>query len=71
MRFFFLFIVFVSTKFIINFNTTYESCSVKRGLNPSAKSFDSCQPAQYAQSDIGRNFSSCQRIGLPRDTVGC
>ena len=35
----------------------YEPCSVKRGLNASAKSIEQCQPAQSAQADMDRNFS--------------
>ena len=35
----------------------YELFSVKKGLDASAKSIDSDQPAQSAQSDLGRNFS--------------
>ena len=38
--------------------TTYnEPCSVKMGLDSYAKSIDPCQPAQFAQADMGRNFS--------------
>ena len=32
-------------------------CSMKRGLNASAKGIDSGQPAQLAQADLGRDLS--------------
>ena len=35
----------------------FEPCSVKMGLNSFAKTIGSCQPAQFAQADIIRNFS--------------
>ena len=46
----------------------FEARSVKRVLNTFAKRIDSCQTAQSAQADMGRNFSlslvflQCQRI---------
>ena len=33
------------------------SHTLKRGLNASVKSTDSCQPAQSAQANKGQNFS--------------
>ena len=33
-----------------------ELCSVNRGLNAFPKSIDPCQPAQFAQADMGRDF---------------
>ena len=36
-----------------------EQCSVKRGLNASAKSIDPGQPARSAQADLGRNVLPC------------
>ena len=34
----------------------YSQCFMER-VNKSAKSIDSCQPAQSAQADMSRNFS--------------
>ena len=53
-----------------------ERCSVKRDLNTLAKSFESCQPAQSAQADMGRNFSlsnfsAWQRTISTHEKVGC
>ena len=48
-----------------------------RGLIAMAKSFRPCQPAHFAQADMGRNifaiykFSACQRMILIRDSNSC
>ena len=40
-----------------SFLVRYESRSVKRGFEASAKSIGLGQPAQSTQADLGRNFS--------------
>ena len=67
---------------INNLSTTHEPCSVERGggFSTSAKSIDPCQPAQFAQADMGRNLSlSLDFLRVkrplytpsPRCAVGC
>ena len=51
-------------------------CEKGGGLNAFAKSIDSCQPAQSAQADLGRNFSlslnffACQRMNISPESNG-
>ena len=39
------------------FNPLNRAWTVNRGLIDFAKSIDPCQPAQFAEADMGRNFS--------------
>ena len=74
--------------YLVRYHTTTSSVSlhanihiiepypVKTGLNASAKSFDSCQPAQSAQADMNRivfetgPFSACRRTIPHYESVG-
>ena len=54
------------------YNISMSHALWKKGINAIAKSIDSCQPAQSAQADMGRNFSQpCQRTILDHDSVSC
>ena len=59
-------------------NYQHESCSLKTGLNALAKSFDPCQSAQFAKTDMGQNFSPFLNFlhgkgpfYIISDSVGC